>query len=70
MKEVVHIKQMDLYDEMSQVCPHDDFKNLRSLSHEEVNLKLQHYTSQMTTCSEKEMENETDPTSSEMAEFS
>jgi hypothetical protein len=55
MDQVVKIKQMDIYQEMNEVCPHDDFKNLRSLSHEEVNLKIQHYTAQMPMCPVKEM---------------
>jgi hypothetical protein len=53
---------------MSLVCPHEDFRHLRSLSHEEVNVKIQQYSAQIPVKSEKEMESHS--TRSEMADFS
>lgn len=51
---------MDLYDEIAHVCPNKDLKLMRSLSNEEVNQKIHHYSSQMAQASEKDMMDSTD----------
>ena len=60
MDKVLEVKQMDLYDEMATVCPNKDLKMMRSLSHEEVNQKIHHYSSQMAMANEKDMHDSTD----------
>lgn len=47
MNRVLEVKEKDLYEEMKQVCPNNDLKNIRSFSHEEMNVKIQYYTTQM-----------------------
>ena len=43
MEKVLEIKQIDLYDEMANICPNKDIKLIKSYSHEEVSQKIQHY---------------------------
>ena len=54
MDKVLEVKQMDLYDEMAHVCPNKDLKMMKSLSNEEVNQKIHHYSSQISMIPEKE----------------
>jgi hypothetical protein len=45
MQKIIEIKQIDLYQEIADVCPmHRDLKNMSS---EEVTMKINHYTSKM-----------------------
>lgn len=60
MDKVLEVKQMDLYDEMAHVCPNKDLKMMKSLSHEEVNQKIHHYSSQIALVNEKEIHDSTD----------
>ena len=55
MNRVLELKEKDLYEEMKQVCPNKDLKNIRSFSHEEMNMKIQHYTTRINAIQEKEM---------------
>ena len=57
MNKIAEIKEKDLYEEMSQVCRNKDLQNIQSLSTEEMNLKIQQYSSRMTMMQDKEMEN-------------
>lgn len=69
MDRVIEVKEKDLYEEMKVVCPNKDLKNIRSFSHEEMNVKIQHYTSQINALQEKEMESETDQPESDMMDI-
>ena len=69
MDRVLEVKEKDLYEEMKHVCPNKDLKNIKSFTHEEINLKLQHYTSQINVLQQKEMENETDQPDSDMMDI-
>ena len=54
---------------MAHVCPNKDLKMMRSLSHEEVNQKIHHYSSKIELNEEKEPQYSTDQSSDGMMDI-